>query len=164
MGELFGSNLFHILVFVGGIASISSLFVGIWKYRKAYLALNAALSIFLSVLAAHSFFQYRALSSAEAAAARHREAARADAQALLSNLPYDLFLEPGNARGVAVAGLAYLERYKDLYPETLALAQETVRADIELARAEESSVDEAHRLQVAGETMKSCLRGLAGRE
>jgi len=163
LNDLFGSTWFNIFLFASAISTFGSLLVGISRSkRRVFLSLNAGLMIALAVFASYSLFQYQTIRSAEAVAARHRAMARADARELLHSLPSCLFLEPGVARGVAVAGLAYLEQYSDLYPETFKLAQDTVRADIELARNAESSVDEAQKLQVAGEMMLAILKGLAG--
>lgn len=163
MESFFGSNLFNVIVFVSGAASIISLLITIWRSNsRRTVAAVSLLAITLSVLASYSFFRYQAVRSADAAAAREKRDARAEAQALVDSLPSSLFLEPGKARGVAVAGLTYLEQYKHIYPETFALAQQTVRADIELAHKADSTVEESRRLQVAGETMLYMLRGLTG--
>ena len=162
MSAFFESAAFNIFMFVSGVTSIVSLFIGIWKYRKTFVVLNAILVIALSVLTSYSYFNYLTMRSAEATAARERQIAKAEAKAILGSLPPYLFLEPGKARGVAFAGLAYLEQHRALYPETFKLAQNTTRVDIEMAQKAVSSVDESRRLQVAGETMLAILQGLAG--
>jgi hypothetical protein len=162
MEALFGSNLFNVILFLSGVASIVSLFVGIWRYRKTALALNAALTLALSALAAYSFFRYQALRNAESALLRRKEAAHADARDLLSSLSTVDASDEGRARGVAVAGLAYLEQYRDLYPATFDLAQKTIRVDIELAQRETNNIEERRHLIQAGQTMLAALQGLAG--
>lgn len=163
MEAFFGSDLFNVIVFASGVASIISLLIAIWQNRPRFILMAISLlAIALSVLASYSYFQYRAIQSVEYAVAREKEIAASEARSLVNSLPSYLFLEPGKARGVAVAGLAYLERYKHVYPETFALAQQTVRADIESAQKATGTVEESQILEVAGETMLYMLHGLAG--
>lgn len=164
MTELFSSNTFNIFLFASSIASIVSLFVSIWRVRKVFVAFNAAISIALSVFAAYAYFRYSSLRAEQASLEHRKGIARVEARKFIDGLPSVDYYNPGDSRGVALAGLAFLETQREVYPATFQLAQNTVRVDIEEARKSSDEPTERHRLEVAGKSMLALLRGIAGPE
>lgn len=158
----FGSVLFNALLFASGIASIISLLLGLQKYRRSVLIAHVILVVILSIFASYSYFSYTAIRDAERVQAARKELARKDAAVLLSGLPSDInYYQPGQGRGVALAGLSFLEQHRDLYPTTFEIAQSTVRVDIEAAQRISDSSEERRRMETAGVAMLNILRGIA---
>lgn len=153
---------FSIFSSVSAAASILSLVLGLWKYRRTVQILNVVIVVTMTVLASYSFFRLQEVKAREQSIERRRSDARQEASSLLRGVPGNLnYFEPGQSRGVALAGLAFLEQHRDLYPETFKLAQATIRRDIETAQAQSGSPNERHLLQTAGSGMIYMLRGLA---
>jgi len=160
---LFGSALFNAIVFASGVASIISLLIGLQKYRRSVVVGHVVLVVALSVFASYSFFNYSELRDAERALANRKALARQDAAALLRGLPGNItYWEPGQGRGIALSGLAFLEQHRELYPATFELAQTVVRRDIEAAQQAAGTPEERQRMETAGVAMLQILRGIAG--
>jgi len=163
LDAIFGSLLFNVFLFVGGVASVVSLLLGLRKYRRSVLAVHVLLVVALSGFSSYSYFSYRAVQDAERAVAKRKEIARQEAASLLAGLRSDInYYQPGQGRGIALAGLAFLEQHRDLYPATFELAQATVRVDIEAAQKTVDTSEERHRMETAGVAMLEILRGIAG--
>ncbi len=160
----FGSVFFNMFLFVSGIASVVSLLLGLSRYRRSVLIGHVLLVVALSTFSSYSYFSYRGIRDAERVQLARKEQARQDAATLLSGLPSDAsYFQPGVGRGIALAGLAFLEQHRDLYPVTFELAQSTVRVDIEAAQKTPDTSEENHRMQTAGIAMLNILRGIAAR-
>jgi hypothetical protein len=160
----FGSVLFNVFLFVSGIASVISLLLGLQRYRRSVLIAHVLLVVALSTFSSYSYFSYRGIRDVERARLARKEQARQDAESLLSGLPSSVnYFQPGVGRGVALAGLAFLEQYRDLYPATFELAQSTVRVDIEASQKAPDTSEERHRMDAAGVAMLNILHGIAAR-
>jgi hypothetical protein len=158
---MFESTTFNVFVFVGTVASILSLIIGLWRYRKIYQLLNVLTVVGLTVFASYSYFRLEQARSAERALASQRELAQKEASELLQGLPDHVNLfDPGASRGIALSALAFLEKRQHLYPETFKLARDTVQRDIEAAQADPSNSEV--RMQSLGSAMLSLLQSLAG--
>jgi hypothetical protein len=159
---IFGSVLFNVFLFAGGIASVISLLLGLKKYRRPVLIVHVILVVALSVFSSYSYFSTRAIRDVERVQSARKERARQDAAMLLSGLPSNInYYKPGEGRGVALAGLSFLEQHRDLYPATFELAQSTVRVDIEAAQKAPDTSEERNRMETAGVAMLNILRGIA---
>jgi len=163
LDAIFGSVLFNALVFAGGIASMISLLIGVRKYRRSVITAHVLLVVALSFFSAYSYFSYQSLKDATRTEIARKALARQEAASLLSGLPSDVsHWQPGEGRGIALSGLAFLEQHRDIYPTTFELTRSTVRADIEAAQNAPESSEERHRMEVAGVAMLRILRGIAG--
>lgn len=159
------SSLFNVLLFVGTIASIVSLMIGLWKYKRIYQVVNAVLVIALTIFASLSYFRLQAMRETEHSTKERKEIAQQEAARLLHSLPASAeYFRPGDSRGIALASLAFLEQRKDLYPETFKLAKMTVERDIAAAQAKTGQEEERQAMQSVGQAMLQMLRGLAGAE
>ncbi len=156
---------FNVFLSLGTVASLLSLIIGLWKYRRLYQILNLGLVLGLTVFASYSFFTFQELRDKERTLERQKALAKAEAAALLDGLPTDIsYWRPGEGRGVALAGLAFLEQHKHPYPETFELALTTIRSDMKSAQSQPDTSGERHTMETAGTAMIQMLRAKAGRK
>jgi hypothetical protein len=76
------SFAFNIFMFVGTVASIISLFVGLWRFRRTFQVLNAALVVALSIFSGYSYFRYQSEVDAQKLRVAQREELHKEAAAL----------------------------------------------------------------------------------
>lgn len=162
---MFGSLLFNVLAFASGIASVVSLLLTLERHphRRWVIRGLLVLVVVLSVFSSYSYFTYAALRAAEQLLISRKQAARHDAGLLLAYHPPDSNSStsaPG--QGIAWAGLALLEQYRDVYPKLFDLAQGTVRKDLDASQKTGDSLEARHRIETANAAMLQILRGLGG--
>jgi hypothetical protein len=163
-----GGNLQSIYVsiflMVSATASIVSLLIGLWKYRRLYQVLNTLLVVALTVFSAYSFFEYQKSVDHRRLVEEEKADARLEAGMLSKRIVNRNYFNPGQCRGIVFAGLAFLEQHQNLYPATYTAVSRTALKDIEYADQHSGTQDEEQRLKTSAESMVATIWSLAGPE
>lgn len=169
MGEAWDGGMFlSVLSAVGAIASIVTLIVS-FRGPAATLTFRALLALVVALTVSTAALSYRSyLSFSEAARAQRlredelqrRAQASVDATALLESMHVQRF-DPGGNEGAIWSGIAYLERYRDLFPETYKLMQADILEDFAAADGDRESSGSSEVLFQTAKSMEQILRGLA---
>ena len=150
-------------MFVGTIASIVSLIIGLWKYRRVYLIINTLLVVALSVFSSYSYFSYKAEFDAQKQLTRKREEIRKEAAVLFKSFPgSSTYYNPGESRGIALASIAFLEQHQDVYPDTYQLVRSTFLKDLESAQSNRDTSVERQSMETAANSLKQIIWSLSG--
>lgn len=163
--------LASILSAIGSVASIAGLILT-FRTSDSPTTVKLLLILLFVLTAAASGVSYRyylvtsehaALRYQEERLVRRKEAAAAEAAQLLESFPTYLdTLKPGENEGIVYSGLAFLEKYKEVYPDSYQMLKENALADIGKAKAESLNYDYQRKMEQAASAMYRVVASIAG--
>jgi len=161
-----------ILSGLGSIASIIGLILVLRDNNQTKRIVKILLGIIILLSVATSALSYRnyAISTAEAKKLRQQNLERMrteyiaiEAAELLDTFPsYISEYDEGDNEGIVYGGIAFLEKSKDIYPDTYTVIKQNALADIENAKKSTSSFNSRETMKNAATAMYGAIRSIAG--
>lgn len=158
--DLFGS----ILGAMGSIASLVSL-IAFWRSASAW-RLRVSLILIVILTASSSYFSYQYYASTRTGIVRQerqqalREAANNFIQ---TNSLTTSYWQPGVNEGIVKSGLAILEVYNDVIPDTYTLIRFDMGEDVKFGKQHRDKEEQRQALDNAAKTMITLFKTLAGK-
>ena len=150
-----------IIVGASALASIAGWLHTVFSdSRRPKLLLYPGLAILFAAMTGYFGFQNHELRASESEASRI-------ANTWPTHLDYS-FDDTGKYRGIILQGFAFLEKYRDRFPDTYTISKQLVEnsgTTRTVGRSGEFGpiADEVHSLHDAAEAMMTLVRGIAGR-
>ena len=160
-----------ILSTLGSVASIAGVIL-VFRQSNTNRIIKGILIVILLLSVSTGIVSYRnyVFSSLESAKERERQeklirtkAAVKEAKELLSTIPS--FIDrynPGANEGTVYNGIAFLEKYKDLFPESYELIKANAINDIKTAKATRGSDEQLEVMEIAANAIRQVIEGIAG--
>lgn len=148
--DYFGS----ILGAIGSIASLVSL-IAFWRSESAW-RLRIALIIIVILTASSSYlsYQYYAATRPEIVRQERQQALRKAAQTYIqTNSLTTSYWQPGVNEGIVKSGLAILEVYKEVIPETYASIKLDIEEDMNFGQQHRDKEEQRQALETAAKNM-----------
>lgn len=162
-----------LISFAGSVASIVGVILVFThkdtaKSVKGLIVLIAILAIITSALS----YKNRVYSSAEYQYAKQQQAekirkheAAIEARNLLDTLPsYTSRYNQGDSQGIVLSGITFLEKYKDIFPDSYSLIKEQALGDLSEAKKKRDSSYYGLILADSAQAILRVLQGIAGVE
>jgi hypothetical protein len=146
---------------VGAVASIGSLLIAAptWKSRTIHFFYTLVVVLVVFLLSSRTFEVESRLNETRAELAK-RTSLEVQAQALLDSFPRSR--GTGESRGIILASLAFLEKYKQDIPDTYAIAKSIAERVKDMNKPYfEGGSEQQEYLRDAAAAMEQVIRGLA---
>lgn len=149
-----------IISILGSFTSIYA-FVDSIKLKSIRNIITYGILICTSVVSGVCFTLYQRETDAQIKLEKRKETVRAEAKALLENVPsYIDYYNPGENEGLLLGTLSLLEKNKDLFPETYEIFKMEVIQKIENSNNEFDTSKRREQMEIAGNSAVRLLKSL----
>lgn len=146
------------LEILGTITSILGFLLSLIAVIKQKEKVLALLICIMTIACAVTFYHYRILADEKIQEVQRRDDAKKKALELLESVPTIIYrYETGKNKAITYQVLLYLEKYRDLFPETAEIYKEDVLSKMRKAEKETSEYNKGELLKECAETSKQLI-------